>query len=269
VAGADAHQQRAQPADDEMKGTAYEIFILAISLLSIVNLVLEAALPWGSEPWQLILYVDAGMTLIFLADFVYRLSTASSRVHYLGRGGGVLDLLSCTPGLRILRLFRVVRAVRIIRRLGGPRMLVDLRSEFAAGTVYLITFLRAVVLEGAGLLELYFEGRSPDANITTAGDALWWGYVTATTVGYGDQFPVTPGGRIVGFVMLTVGVALFATFSGFLANAFLSRRRAAPAASTAGGDLQAALDELERLLAEQQHATESLRAGLAALEQSR
>jgi hypothetical protein len=50
------------------------------------------------------------------------------------------------------------------------------------------------------------------------------GIVTATTVGYGDQFPVTMGGRIVGVVMLTVGVALFATFSGFLANAFVSRR---------------------------------------------
>ena len=49
--------------------------------------------------------------------------------------------------------------------------------------------------------------------------------MTATTVGYGDQFPVTTGGRIAGLVMLTVGVALFATFSGFLATTFLSPRK--------------------------------------------
>jgi voltage-gated potassium channel len=85
-----------------------------------------------------------------------------------------------------------------------------------------------LVLEVCGLLELYFEEDAPGANITTAGDALWWGYVTATTVGYGDQYPVTTGGRLTGLIMLTVGVALFATFSGFLASTFLSPRKPAP-----------------------------------------
>ncbi len=145
----------------------------------------------------------------------------------------MLDLLSCAPGLRILRLFRIVRAVRIIRRLGGRRMFGELRQGFAAGTVYLVVFMLLLTLEVVGLLELRFEENAPGANITTAGDALWWGYVTATTVGYGDQFPVTTGGRLVGWIMLTVGVALFATFSGFLANTFLSMKRDAPATPAA------------------------------------
>jgi Ion channel len=85
------------------------------------------------------------------------------------------------------------------------------------------------------------------------------GYVTATTVGYGDKYPITLGGRIVGTLVLTVGVALFATFSGFLANAFLSRKPEKPDAA-ADGSARAALQEVERLLAEQQHATETLRA---------
>ena len=105
----------------------------------------------------------------------------------------------------------------------------ELRQQLAAGTVYLVVFTGILVLEVVGLLQLRFEEDAPGANITTAGDALWWGYVTATTVGYGDQFPVTVGGRIVGFLMLTVGVALFATFSGFLANTFLSAKESAPA----------------------------------------
>ena len=84
------------------------------------------------------------------------------------------------------------------------------------------------------LLELYFEKDAPGANITTGGDALWWGYVTATTVGYGDKYPVTMGGRIVGTLMLTVGVALFATFSGFLAHAFLSNKADRPVALADG-----------------------------------
>ena len=79
-----------------------------------------------------------------------------------------------------------------------------------------VVFLGLFTLELVGLLELHFEEHAPGALITTAGDALWWGYVTATTVGYGDQFPITTGGRVVGILMLNVGVALFATFSGFL-----------------------------------------------------
>jgi voltage-gated potassium channel len=250
---------------EDLKGVPYELFMLALALLSIVNLVLEAAFAWKSESWWLVVYIDVILTAFFLADFAYRLTTAPSKRRYLGRGGGVLDLLSCSPGLRIFRLFRIARAVRIIRRLGGRRMLGELRQGLAAGTVYFVVFMLLLTLEVIGLLELHFEQDAPGANITTAGDALWWGYVTATTVGYGDQFPVTMGGRLVGWIMLTAGVALFATFSGFLANTFLSIKREPPTAAP-DDDAQTVLEDIERLLAEQQAATERLRARLAELE---
>jgi len=252
---------------EDLKGVPYELFMLALAILSIANLVLEGVLEWKSQPWWLVVYIDIILTAFFLGDFVYRLTTATSKRAYLGRGGGVLDLLSCSPGLRILRLFRIVRAVRIIRRLGGRRMFAELRGSFAAGTVYLVIFMLLFVLEVVGLLELRFEEDAPGANITTAGDALWWGYVTATTVGFGDQFPVTTGGRLVGWLMLTVGVALFATFSGFLANTFLSAKRGTPEPAVAG-DAETALQDVERLLAEQQRATDTLRARIAELEQA-
>ncbi|PWU20317.1 MAG: hypothetical protein C5B48_12680 [Candidatus Rokuibacteriota bacterium] len=251
---------------DDVKGIAYELFILALSALSIVNLVLQAVMSWGSQKWWLIVYVDAALTLIFLSDFTYRITTTSSKRHYMLHGGGIFDLLGSLPGLRIFRLFRIIRAGRTMSRLGGRRMVRDMRHQFAAGTLYLVVFSLILTLEVVGLLELHFEQNAAGANITTGGDALWWGYVTATTVGYGDKYPVTPGGRIVGSIMLTVGVALFATFSGFLANTFLSKRREQPAAPAADGDLQAALTELERLLSEQQRATEALRARVAELQ---
>jgi voltage-gated potassium channel len=222
--------------------------------------------PYKSQSWWLVVFIDTALTIIFVSDFGYRLTTAESKLRYLGRGGGVLDLLGCIPGLRILRLFRIIRAVRIIRRLGGPRVVRELRGSLASGTLYLVVFLGLFVLEVAGLLELRFEEDAPGANITTGGDALWWGYVTATTVGYGDQYPVTRGGRIVGIFMLTVGVALFATFSGFLANTFLSAKREKPG-DTAPSDVASALREVERLLEEQQRATAALRDRLAALAQ--
>ena len=244
----------------DLKSTSYEFFMLAMAILSIANLALLIVFHKDSQPWYLVLFIEAALTLVFGIDFVYRLKTARSRTHYFFREKGFLDLLSCVPALRIFRIFRVVRAVRIARKLGGKRVFRELRAELASGALYLVIFVGITVLEFVGLLELYFEEDAPGANITTAGDALWWGYVTATTVGYGDQYPVTPGGRISGLIMLTVGVALFATFSGFLATTFLSPRKPKPVETTAE------LADLRALLDRQEETNAQLRAKLEALE---
>jgi voltage-gated potassium channel Kch len=252
----------APPADrGDLKSTSYEFFMLAMAILSIANLPLLLIFPYESQKWYLVLFVEGALTIVFVIDFVYRLKTAPSRWGYFYRQRGFLDLLSCIPTLRIFRVFRVVRAIRIVRKLGGPRVFRELRQELASGALYLVIFVGILTLEVVGLLELRFEEYAPGANITTAGDALWWGYVTATTVGYGDYYPVTTGGRLAGLIMLTVGVGLFATFSGFLANAFLSPRRRKPAETTPE------LSELKVLLDQQEETTRQLRAKLEQLEQ--
>jgi voltage-gated potassium channel len=254
----------AAPVDrGDLKSTTYEFFMLAMATLSILNLPLAFLFSFRSQPWYLIAFVDAALTLVFVIDFVYRLQTAPSKRGYFVQGKGYLDLLSCVPGLRIFRLFRIVRAVRIVRRLGGPRVFRELRQELASGALYFVIFVGITVLEIVGLLELRFEEHAAGANITTAGDALWWGYVTATTVGYGDYYPVTTGGRLAGLVMLTVGVGLFATFSGFLANAFLSPKRPRPAA------LPPDIAEIHALLDQQEATAAQLRAKLEQLQAAR
>ncbi len=249
------------PVDrSELKSTTYEFFMLAVAILSIANLPLLVIYPSDSQQWYLVGFIEIALTLIFVIDFLYRLKTAPSRTGYFVHQRGFLDLLSCLPGLRIFRLFRILRAVRIVRRLGGPRVFRELRQELASGALYLVVFVGILTLEVVGLLELHFEEDAPGANITTAGDALWWGYVTATTVGYGDQFPVTTGGRLSGLLMLTIGVALFATFSGFLANLFLAPRKAKPSKTTPE------LSELRTLLEEHEATTARLRSKLEELE---
>jgi voltage-gated potassium channel len=247
----------------DLKSTTYEFFMLAMAVLSIANLPLLIVFQYQSQSWYLVMFVEAALTLIFLIDFAYRLKTAPSKTGYFFRQKGFLDLLSCAPALRIFRLFRIVRAVRIVRRLGGPRVFRELRQELASGALYFVVFVGITVLEIVGLLELWFEEDAPGANITTAGDALWWGYVTATTVGYGDQFPVTTGGRIAGIIMLTIGVALFATFSGFLASTFLSPPKPKPEAEPPD------LSQIQALLERQEETTTQLRAMLAQLEVAR
>jgi voltage-gated potassium channel len=86
-------------------------------------------------------------------------------------------------------------------------------------------FLGILVLELGSYFILGAEGRDLHANIHTPSDALWWSIVTIATVGYGDKYPVTNEGRVIGVLVIITGVGLFGVFTGFLANTFINRRK--------------------------------------------
>jgi voltage-gated potassium channel Kch len=210
----------------ELKSTGYEIFIGALSVLSIVNLVLVYAFV-KDESLQTVLSVMNGLfSAIFLGDFIYRLATAPSRGAYFFKQYGWADLLASLPfpQFKILRVFRLIRVFRLLREL-GPRAIWRTLVRDRAGSALLILLLMGIlVLQFGSLTMLYLEHDAPDANITSASDAIWFTIVTISTVGYGDQYPVTTAGRIAGALIIVVGVGIFGTFTGYLANLFLTPR---------------------------------------------
>src|SRR4029078_3615403 len=95
------------------------------------------------------------------------------------------------------------------------------RDMIANGGQYasFITLLAAgMILSTASFLVLQFESRSPDSDIKKGAGALWWGLVTITTVGYGDRFPVTLAGRLVGLFVMLTGVGIIAALASILAS---------------------------------------------------
>ena len=208
---------------DELRHTGYEIFIAALSVLSIANLILSAAID-NEAMTAVVLSVNIVLSLILFIDFLYRFSTAPSRANYFWRNWGWADLLASVPltQLKVLRIFRLVRVWRLLRVVGArqvARSLVGARAGSALLTLLLVAIL---MLEFGSLAVLGLESHDPEANIVTASDALWYVIATMSTVGYGDQYPVTQAGRLLGSVIIVVGVGIFGTLTGFLANAFLS-----------------------------------------------
>jgi voltage-gated potassium channel Kch len=210
----------------ELKSPGYEIFIGALSVLSIANLVL--ALIIQDKSLETVLTVMNGLfSAIFLGDFLFRLWTAPSRAAYFFRHFGWADLLASLPfpQLKILRIFRLIRVYRLMREM-GPRAVWRTLIRDRAGSALLVLLLMGIlVLQFGSLLMLSLEQHAPGANITSASDALWYTIVTISTVGYGDQYPVTDAGRLWGGVIIIVGVGIFGTFTGYLANLFLSPRK--------------------------------------------
>ena len=212
-----------------LRTSSYELFIGALSVLSIVNLVLILS-PVSDQVKQLVLIVDFALTIVFLVDFTLRLVSAPTRSGYFLRGGGWLDLLGSLPTLRIFRLFRVVRVGRLLRRSGSKNILRDLLASRAQGGLLFVLLLAILTLEFGGMLVLGVEQYAPGSNIHTGPEALWWGVVTITTVGYGDFYPVTNVGRLVGSVTMLIGIAVLGTLTGYLANAFLTPHKSKQAA---------------------------------------
>lgn len=206
----------------DMKDPGYEIFIILVSILSVINLVVSWIPGLDADAIHVLEVINFFLTVIFLSDFLYRLFTASSKTHYFVRDWGWADLLASVPALRILRLFRIFKAYRLLHKYGAKNILAKLRKHRAESVLFIVIFCVMVVIESGAFLVLIAERGAPDANIQTASDAMWWVYVTITTVGYGDRYPVTNAGRLVGFMVMTMGVGLFGTLAGFIANKLLT-----------------------------------------------
>ena len=129
--------------------------------------------------------------------------------------------------------------------------------------LYIGIFCVILVKECGGILVLLAESPAPEANIHTASDAMWWVYVTITTVGYGNWYPVTSAGRLIGVLVMITGVGLFGTLAGFIANKLVAPAVAGPEGTKASdppdhdakkeqarqhGEILARLDQIEQAL---------------------
>ena len=216
----------AEHARSIRSSNVYQIFILVLTVLSLSMMVL-LILPINEETHQLLLFYDNAICVIFLVDFGLGLKQAPVKRGYFIDQHGWLDLLGSIPTLgifrftalfRLLRLSRLARVSRILRRQNQKQLVGDVvnnRGQYAVAVTLLLAFIVLVV---ASILVLFFEAQSPRANILTGGDALWWAIVTITTVGYGDFYPVTPGGRATGVFVMVAGVAIIGSLAGILSS---------------------------------------------------
>jgi len=189
----------------------YELFILGLTLLSLSNLVI-LALPLDPQVNTVIFIIDGLLCIFFMGDFFWRLFSAPSKKAYLRFGW--LDFLGSIP-IPLFRLFRLFRAgvtIRFIQAAGGRKLVRALVRQRAESVVVFVGFITIIVLEIAAAAVLVAESANPEANIKDGGDALWWAWISVTSVGYGDKYPITTWGRIIGSIL----VGLLTNYVGFL-----------------------------------------------------
>ena len=189
---------------------------IPLSLLAIVYLALYAIEVLGDQKmvmlFDLILFSDL-IWAIFIVDFVVRFFMHDSKKLFLKRN--VIELIGLIlPFFRAFRMFRVVIAIGFLARAA--------QSLQARINIYLGVVLPLLVFTcSLGVYEA--EHQASGANITNFGDAVWWAFVTITTIGYGDYYPVTFEGRTIAVLLMLSGLALVSVITVSFASWFLER----------------------------------------------
>jgi len=188
--------------------------------------------------------IDYAVWAAFVVEYLVKLWLTPARraffTHHL------VDLaVIVLPMLRPLRAARLLRLLNLSR--GGVVLVNALRRAKDVlthrGLHFVLLAVGLIVFACAGLI-LSFEADAPGSNIHSFGDAIWWAIVTVTTVGYGDRFPVTAGGRGVAVVLMLVGIGLIGVLTATVASYFVEQK--ADEGNTA---LVERLDRMEAMLA--------------------
>lgn len=229
----------------------YQLFMLFLCIVTLAGVAIQVLAQPRDEIRGVLQAADTTACALFFVDFLVSLRRAPDRWRYMYTWGW-LDLLSSIPVFDVARWGRAARVARLLRLLRGVRatailtQVLLMRRRESASLAAGLTLL--LLLVAASVLILLVED-SPQSNIRTAEDALWWSVTTITTVGYGDRFPVTTEGRAIATALMGAGVALFGVLSGLLAAWFMEGAKAAEQREEAISDLRILQDEIRQLRA--------------------
>lgn len=219
---------------DTRAGRAFDLVIEGLILLSLVGFSLET-LPNLSKEARFWLYVVEVVTVaIFTIEYGLRILVADHRLRFVFSFYGLVDLAAILPfyiaagidlrSLRALRLFRVFRVFKLLRYTKAMQRFKDAILEIKEELVlYLIASALLLFLSSVGIY--YFESEAQPHAFGSVFHCLWWAVITLTTVGYGDAYPVTVGGRIFTSFVLLLGIGFIAVPTGLFASALTEARR--------------------------------------------
>ena len=215
------------------KGKLFDNIIQLLIILSLISFSIDTLPNKSIQLKEFLSLFELVCVVLFSIEYFLRIFVAQKPFKYLFSFYGLIDFFAIVPFylsgildlrfLRIFRIFRVFRAFKLIRynkaidRFG-------LAFKYVKEEVILFLMVTAVMIfiTSAGIY--YFEKDAQPEVFKSVFHSAWWSVVTLTTVGYGDVYPITTGGRIFTFFVLLTGVGLITVPAGLIASA-LSKAR--------------------------------------------
>jgi voltage-gated potassium channel len=215
-----------EPSVQNRASQAFDLTMQALILVGTVSFSVETLPDLSAATLSVLHYIDVFVVAVFTVEYGLRLVVAERRIRFIFSFYGLIDLLAILPfyislgvdlrSLRILRFFRVFRALKLFRYSRALHHFVQaletVKEQFA---LYLMATALMVYFAAAGVY--YFEHEAQPDQFKSIFHSLWWSVVTLTSVGYGDIYPITTGGRIFTGLLLPLGLGVITVPSGLLA----------------------------------------------------
>jgi len=214
---------------DTKAGHTFDLVIQALIVLSLITFMLETLPDLDARTKRVLSVIEVITVLIFTVEYLLRVIVADKKLRYVFSFNGLIDLLAILPfyitsgidlrAIRIFRLFRLLRAFKFVRYSKAVRhfrlAIKEIKEELV---LYLVLTLMLIFVASIGIY--YFENGAQPEKFKSVFHCMWWAISTLTTVGYGDVYPITLGGRIFTAIILLLGLGLISVPSGLIASAF-------------------------------------------------
>ena len=221
---------------DTKRGRIFDLIIQFLIVVSLISFSIETLPGLSEETYALLAGIEVFLVVVFTLEYVLRVVMTEKKTAYIFSFYGVIDLLAILPfyltnsvslqALRILRLLRLFRILKLARynaaleRIGNA--IWTAKEELV---LFSVVTLMMLYLSALGIY--HFEHAAQPEHFQSIFDSLWWAVSTLTTVGYGDIYPITMGGRLFTFVVLMLGLGVVAIPTGIIASALSSVRKQA------------------------------------------
>lgn len=214
--------------NDTTAGKAFDLFIQFLIVLSLVSFSIETLPNLGKNTKWILNTTEVIIVAIFTLEYLLRLFVADKKLKFVFSFYALIDLIAILPfyvargidlrSIRVFRLFRLIRAFKIFRY---SKAIQRFKNAFLEVKEELILFLVATgfLLFIAAVGIYYFENPAQPEQFKSIFHCLWWAVATLTTVGYGDIYPITAGGKIFTSFIVIIGLGIIAVPTGLLASA--------------------------------------------------
>jgi voltage-gated potassium channel len=213
--------------NDNKLSKSFAIFIQFLIVVSVITFSFET-LPHLKPQTKVILNsIEIFCVIVFSLEYIARIYVADNKPKFIFSFFGLIDLFAILPfylsfgvdlrSLRILRMFRLFRLLKLVRYNKAMRHFTK-AMLLAKEQIILFMGVTLVLIYFAAIGIYYFENEAQPEHFSSIFDSLWWSIVTLTTVGYGDVYPITVGGRIFTFVILLIGLGIVAIPTGIISS---------------------------------------------------
>jgi len=216
--------------NDNKASHIFALFIQGLILLSIITFSIETIPDLDPKTIKWLQRIELFCVTIFTIEYILRIYVADRKFRFIFSFFGLIDLVAILPfylsfgidlrslrALRFLRLFRLLKLARYNSAIKEFTNAVKVAKE----QILLFMFITFILIYLSAVGIYFFENEAQPQHFSSIFDSLWWAIITLTTVGYGDVYPITVGGRVFTFCILLIGLGIVAIPTGIISAALM------------------------------------------------